>query len=438
MHRFLLFVFLLQLTACSSLSLPSLGFYPTQLDNKELHHEVFAESYRRLTAYYIEPVNLAQLVPAGLEGLKQIDPAYTPALTTSPAADDWADWGDVTLASIRQAQATSPKLAAATPDDIYNAFYPALMAKLDGFSRYVPPLDAKAEDEMRDGYGGIGVTFERKGNDFAIMDTFIDSPAQRAGLKAGQIIYAINGIPASSLSIADFTSKVRGPVDAPVTLTVGRAGEARRDVVVVRARVIPTTVALTMERSVAVIRISRFMPGTVREFRHAARQAVWNRAIAVVLDMQHNPGGILESATEIAGLLVPKGVVASTTGRHADAAHVYNTSGADILNGLPLYVLIDSRSASAAELLAAALKDRGRATLVGSTSYGKGSVQSVGPLPHGGEIAVTWAHLLSPSGRSWVHEGVTPNVCVLRQSPCPKSENLEALAFTKALELARQ
>lgn len=428
---------LLFLSACSSFSLPELGFYPVQLDNKSLHQEVFTESYRRLNSFYLEPVNLAQLVPEGLEGLKAIDPAYIPTVTAQPSGGDWRDWGQVTQDSIRAAQSRSPKLAAATPDQIYNAFYPAMLSHLDGFSHYVPPLDADAEKDMRDGYGGIGVTFERRGSNFVIVDTFIDSPAARAGLKAGQIVYAVNGMPAVQLSASEFSQRVRGPVGAPITLSVGKPPEAPHDVTIIRAEVIPTTVSFRMERSIAVIRISRFMPSTVREFRDAAQQALWRHATAVIIDLQHNPGGILESATDMAGLLVPRGVVASINGRNPSANHIYNTSGADILNGLPLYVLMDGHSASSAEVLAAALHDRGRAMLIGSTSYGKGSVQNVGPLPHGGELAVTWAHILSPNGTSWVQRGLTPDVCVLAQNPCPKADDIEALALPKALELAR-
>lgn len=432
---------LLSLSACSGagLSLPSLGWFPTTLDNTELHQEIFGESYRRLTAYYLEPVDLAQLVPQGLAGLRQIDPAYVPTLAGPPAgATDWRSWGNLTLASINAAQAHSALLAQATPDQIYEAFYPALLAPLDGFSHYVPPLESKAADDLREGYGGIGVTFERKGPNFVVIDTYIDSPAAKAGMSAGQIVYAINGVNAESLSAIEFSEKVRGAVGTSVTLTIGKPGEDRRDVRIIRQHVVPNTVSLRMDRTVAVMRISRFMPGTVNEFRQDARQAVWNHATAVVLDLQRNPGGILESATEIASLLVPRGVVSSTSGRNRDALHTYSSNGADVLDGLPLYVLMDGHSASAAEVLAAALKDRGRATLVGSTSYGKGSVQNVGPLPHGGEIAVTWARLLSPNGYSWVHTGLAPNVCVVTENPCPKLDDISALALPKALELARQ
>jgi len=438
MRRLLLAFLLLQLSACSSFGLPSLGFYPLKLDNKVLHEEVFTESYRRITAYYLEPADLSKLVPAGLEGLKQIDPAYTPAVIGHAKPDDWSRWGEITMASIKAAQASSPKLAAAAPDEIYNAFYTPLMAKLDGFSRYIPPLDSEAENRMRDGYGGIGVTFERRGANFVIIDTFIDSPAQIAGLRAGQVIHAINGINVQSLSINEFSEKVRGPVGTALTLTVAKPGEALRDVRITRAQVIPTTVSLRMERSVAVIRISRFMPGTVREFRQAARQAAWNNATAVIIDLQHNPGGVLESATEIAALLMPRGVVASISGRHPDARHVYSAGGNDILEGRKLFVLMDGRSASAAEVLAAALQDSGRATIIGSTSYGKGSVQNVGPLPHGGELAITWARLLSPRGHSWVHDGIIPTICVTTGNPCNKADNVEPQALATALEHARQ
>jgi len=429
---------LLGLSACAAgggigFALPSLGWYPTQLDDNRLHAQVFAESYRRLTTYYLEPVDLAQTVPPALSALKEIDPAFTPQINQPPAGQDWQDWGTVTLAAIQ----TSPKLSATPPEEVYELFYAALLQPLDGFSHYIPPVDAQRDEEWRSGYGGIGVTFERKGSSFYIVDVFIGSPAASSGLAAGETVTAINGISTATLSTEDFSSKVRGPLGSSLTLTIKSRTNQLRDVQLTRATIIPTTVAVTMQGDVALMRISRFMPGTVNEFRRAARQITYSHAKAVVLDLQHNPGGILESGTEIAALLVPKGLVSTTQGRHPDAYHAYRSGGADILNGLQLYVLVDGHSASAAEVLAAALQDTGRAKLIGSTTFGKASVQTVGPLPHGGEFAVTWAHLYSPAGRTWVHDGLRPDVCVLAANPCPKADDVSEKALPAALQMVK-
>ena len=317
-------------------------------------------------------------------------------------------------------------------------FYTALFDKLDGFSHYIPVVEANRQQEWTDGYGGIGVTFESKDGTITIMDVFVNSPADKAGLKAGQIIHAINGEPAGGFKASEFADKVRGPIGSTVTLTVARKDEALRDITITRDQVIPTTVSLEMQGDVALIRISRFTPGTAEEFRKIARQAIWSHARAVILDLQQNPGGILESATDIAGNLVPRGLVSHMEGRNPDAAQSYTSRGNDILEGLPLFVLIDGHSASAAEVLAAALHERDRATLIGATSYGKASVQNVSPLPQGGEIAVTWAHLQGPAGQSWMHKGLAPDICVVNESPCPKAENIEEKARQRALYLAKK
>ena len=274
------------------------------------------------------------------------------------------------------------------------------------------------------------MTFERRGPHFALLDVFIDSPAARAGLKAGDVIVAIEGQPTESKSTEDFTKMVRGAIGTPIHLTTARLGQ----VIIVRGKVIPTTVNLTMQGHVAIIRISRFMPNTSEEFKQAARQAVRNKPTAVVLDLQHNPGGYLDAAIEIGNLMLPRGLMLRVDGRHPASHESFYAGGADILVGLPRYVLQDGKSASAAEVLAAAIKDTRRGLLIASTSFGKGSVQNVAPLPHGGELALTWARMLSPSGKSFYQVGVTPDICLPKAvNPCPKIENIEEISLSTAL-----
>ena len=440
----LLLAFTLLLSGCALPGLPELRFFDKPLDPAVLHEAVFSEAYRRVVVFSLTPPNLGQAVPSGLKKLTAIDPGFQlepsesaikirragAIVYQSPIlrADDWQGWAGLTMAAIR----TSPTLRAAPPEQVYGLVLGSVMAGLDPYSRYTPPADAKAEAEWREGYGGIGVTFERRGSVFAVIDVFIGSPAAKAGLVAGESIIAVEGMPTQSLSTSDFSLKVRGPIGSPVQMTVrSRDGTGERVVTITRQHVRPTTVALSQSGSVAVLRISRFMPGTAEEFRQLARQAVWQKPSAVVIDLQHNPGGMLDSAVDVANLLLPRGPVVSTTGRNSGANDVFYAGGADVLVGLPLAVLVDGKTASSAEVLAAALQDTGRAVLVGSTTFGKGSVQNVARLPNGGEVAITWAEMRPPSGKPFHLVGLRPNLCLTRadsmadKEPCPRADSLE-------------
>lgn len=430
----LLLALALLLPACSALH--PYGLFLPQVDNTTLHAEVFQESLRRIDVYYLEPVALDKLVAGGLNGLTALDPAISAQLTPShtlrlmkgstaifehPAAtaNNWQDWGTLTLQGIQAAAAVSPALASATPEAIYDVVLPAMTQQLDGFSHYNTPEDVAADREWDDGYGGIGVTFERGEKGFTVTDVFADSPAAKAGVQTGDLVLAVNGQSLAPFDSKAFSDLVRGPIGTPLTLTISTPPAPPRPVVLIRQHVQPTTVSAHRDGDLGVIRITRFMPATLREFRHAAQQIMWSEPKAIVLDLEHNPGGLLESATDIAGLMLPRGEVARMQGRNPDSTEVFSSYGIDVFKGLPIYVLIDANTASAAEVLTVALQDRGRATVIGSTSFGKGSVQNVGPLPHGGEIAVTWARLFGPSGYTHHHQGIHPDVCVSRAGTTP-------------------
>jgi len=433
---------LLPLTGCG-MDLYSVGLGPT-LNDDVLHAEVFGVAYRQIDTYAIAPPPTSALANATLGGLEKLDPHISSAITPqgqwvlsrngqlvasslTPANGDYQRWGEQTLSLTEAAIKASPLLAKAKPEELYTPMLAGAAATLDTYSHYKSPTMTQHDAEWSTGYGGIGVTFERRGGNFAVLDVFINSPAAQAGLVAGDVITAVSGKAVEELSIEEFALQVRGPIGSPVTLTTTQRG----NITIIRQKVIPTTVALRMEGTVAVIRISRFMPGTVEEFRKAARQAVWQKATAVVLDLQHNPGGYLESAVDIARLLAPRGPVLRMDGRHAASHEQYNTGGADILVGLPLLIVQDAFSASASEALAAGLRDRGRAILIGSTSFGKASVQNVVPLPHGGEMAITWARMVAPGGKTFFQAGVTPTLCLtLHQNRKPHQNSASRRAGT--------
>lgn len=449
------------LTGCSSaVGFPSLGWYPFALDKTKLHQEVFDATFERVDEYALEPVSFRYAVTDGFAALRKLAPALPQSFSQTPANHDWRGWSALTYQTIK----ASSVLSQLPPEDVYQPFFTGFLGDLDSFSHYLSPEDASTMEEWNSGYGGIGVTFESKSGQFRILDVFVDSPAAKAGLRAGDVVLAIDGQPIAALTNKEFSERVRGKVGENLRLTIKATDGTSREVTVVRARVIPSTVALTMEDDLAVIRISRFMQGTVGEFRRAARQATWSGAKAVALDLKHNPGGILENATEIGALLVPRGPVAKMIGRHPRSTNSFNGGGADILNGLPLYVLVDSQTASAAETLTAALQDRGRAIVIGSATFGKGSVQNVSTLPNSGELAITWARLYAPSGYSYMHQGVQPDICLSRpEQPennragllplqiranaddgavkellekCPRASDLDAKALAKAHEIA--
>jgi carboxyl-terminal processing protease len=184
-----------------------------------------------------------------------------------------------------------------------------------------------------------------------------------------------------------------------------------------RAYVIPTTVTYERRGDIAHIRLSGFNKSTPEALKASMEKAaaeIGPAMTGLVLDMRDNPGGLLDRAIATAGLLLDGGVVLTTEGRHPDSRITFRSSGPGFLPRVPMVVVINGRSASAAEILAAALQDRGRAVVVGSTSYGKGTVQTVVPLPNEGELTLTWSRMRAPSGYAWAEIGVLPTVCTAK------------------------
>lgn len=399
--------------------------------DSETAAKVFAAGYSTIRDKYIEPVSSRTIAASGLAGLSTIDAAVSVRVTdkvvhltlpdgvtadlTAPADDDAQKWAATTAAAISVARTHSKALGAAGSEDLYQAVFKASLAPFDRFSRYLPAAAARSARATRDGYGGIGVMLNFESGR-VMVDTIIpESPAAHAGLKTGDVLVRIDRLETASMAEAEVIDRLRGRINSQVNLTLLRNGRDEPLAVSVnRALIISPTVQLEKHGDVAVIKLSGFNQGTTRNLAHALEQArtdMGDRLKGLILDMRDNPGGLLDQAVGVSDLFLQSGRIVSTQGRHAHSVQVYDATGNDQSFNLPMVVLVNGRSASAAEIVAAALQDDGRAVVVGSNTYGKGTVQNLSPLPNDGELVLTWSVYHAPSGYSLHNLGVLPNVC---------------------------
>lgn len=288
-----------------------------------------------------------------------------------------------------------------------------LLLELDPHSVYFDKDDAQAFDEATDGaYVGIGVELDvTPDGGLQVVAPLDGSPAQRAGLRTGDRILAIDG---KALAAGDNGDALRGPEGSTVKVTVRRAGVPKPlELAITRAKVQVNSVS---ERVLApgygYVRISAFQADTANEFERAV-SALRKQAAplkGVVLDLRDNPGGLLVAAVQIADDLLDRGEIVSTRGRVAASDSSFKAAPGQLLAGVPVVVLVDAGTASAAEVLTAALQDNARARVVGSRTYGKGSVQSVMPLDNGDAIKLTTARYFTPNGHSIQARGIVPDV----------------------------
>lgn len=418
-------------------------------DPDELHPRVFAQVYYNIQNEALTPPPASQLAQAGLNTLATTLPATDQARSTltcctpAPAPLAYQAWGERTTDAIEAAQAQSTALRMRSADEIYKTVITAQLKLIDDYSHYLTPTEKAAKQSRDDGYVGIGAMFDSLSHNkpgFVVSEVYAASPAEKAGLQIGDIVYAVNGHKLTAgYPIAQFASLVRGVAGSTVRLGIERSADmadtppSYRHITVERAPVTPTTVTTRFsDNNVAILRINSFDRATPSAFRKAAREIVWRTPTRVVLDLRHNPGGDLDAAASIIADLTPAHmrrptVFARMKGRIAAANKSFSTTGNDLLNGLPLTVLIDSKTASAAELLAASLRFTGRAKLAGAPSFGKWSVQHVTPLSNGGELAVTWAHFELANGQGYMGVGLQPDICLsaVVKTACAKSETLE-------------
>jgi carboxyl-terminal processing protease len=393
--------------------------------------EMFMSGYADIEAVYIEPVDIGVLAMDGLEQLSTIDPTLSverrnaavvlmsdgrpQAAFEAPRRDDTAGWGILTADLVQAARSASPALRDATSEDLYEAVFEGAVSDLDGVSRYATAKEALENRVSREGFGGIGVRIAVEDGTVRIVSVMHDTPAERVGLRADDLISQIDGRPVQGLDQEAIVDLMRGPVGSQVDLELQRDGESNpQALAVTRAHIVPETVIYRREGDVAYLRIYSFNLETAQSLRKEllhARADIGQALEGYILDLRGNPGGLLDQAVAVADLFLRHGRIVSTHGRHPDSHQYFEASGPDYGHGQPIVILVNGNSASAAEIVAAALQDSGRAVVVGSNSYGKGTVQTVLRMPNQGELTLTWALFHAPSGYPLNHLGVLPSIC---------------------------
>jgi len=305
-----------------------------------------------------------------------------------------------------------------TDEQLVEAAINGMLSALDPHSSYMNAKNfGEMEVQVRGEFGGLGIEVTMENNTVKVVSPIDDTPAAKAGIKPGDNIVAIDSDPVMGMSLNDAVTKMRGPVDSEIKLTIQRGTAKPFDVKLKRAVIKIQSVKSRMEGDdIGYIRISSFNEQTDSGI-HAAFDSFHKdpktKLVGVVLDLRNNPGGLLDQAIAVSNDFLARGEIVSTRGRHSEDAQRYDAKlSKDISKGVPMVVLINGGSASASEIVAGALQDHHRAVLLGTRSFGKGSVQTIIQLPGHGAIRLTTARYYTPSGRSIQARGIDPDIVV--------------------------
>ena len=291
-----------------------------------------------------------------------------------------------------------------------------MLSALDPHSSYLPD-DAfkKMQERTRGEFGGLGIEITMEDGYVKVVSPIDDTPADKAGIRAGDLIVRIEEDDVLGMTLSEAVALMRGPVGSEITVTVRRGSDNFFDVTIIRDVIKMRSVRHESFDEVGYIRITTFSDQTTPGLKKAVnelRDEHGDNLDGIILDLRNNPGGLLREAISVSDAFLEEGEIVSTRGRQENQnSRHYATSG-DLIDGLPLVVLINSGSASASEIVAGALKDHKRAIVMGTRSFGKGSVQSIVPLPGHGAVRITTARYYTPSGVSIQSTGIAPDIDV--------------------------
>ena len=291
-----------------------------------------------------------------------------------------------------------------------------MLQSLDPHSSYLNEENFRdMQVQTRGEFGGLGIEVTMEQGFVRVVSPIDDTPAARAGLEAGDFITHLDGETVQGLSLSDAVDKMRGRVGSDIVLTIRREGVEPFDVTVTRDVVRIRSVRSRVEGKAGYIRITTFNEQTAPGVEKAMadiKAELGDELIGVVLDLRRNPGGLLDQAVKVSDAFLNQGEIVSQRGRNPDDSQRYNATKGDLAEGLPLVVLINGGSASASEIVAGALQDHKRAVIMGTESFGKGSVQTIMPIAGHGALRLTTAAYFTPSGRSVQKTGITPDIMV--------------------------
>lgn len=390
-------------------------------------HVGFAEIQDR----YIEDLGVKSLALTALGGLRSLEPGITVASEqdhivlridgtpvakiVQPTSIDTDLWATAVAQVVATASTASDSLQRAGHESIYKTAFDAVISKLDRFSRYAGRDKARENRASRTGFGGIGVTIESHAEGAKVNAVTPGMTAEKVGMQVGDRIVSIEGNPLAGLPLRAIVSQLRGPVGENVRVAIRR--DSATDTIklsLTRAHIVINTVFYEARGDSAYVRVSSFNRETGTRLKQALRRArreIGEHINGIILDVRDNPGGLLDQAVDASDLFLKNGLIVSTRGRHPNSAQRFDATAEVFAGGLPVAILVNGSSASAAEILATALQDHGRAVVVGTTSFGKGTVQTVRHLPNDGELILTWARFYAPSGYALHRLGVLPTIC---------------------------
>jgi len=323
-----------------------------------------------------------------------------------------------------------------TEQEIIEHAINGMLSGLDPHSSY---LDNSSFDDMkvqtRGSFGGLGIEVTMENGIVKVVSPIDDTPAFDAGVQAGDLVTHLDGKPVVGLKLSDAVDKMRGKVGTTIELTIRREGEAdplkikiKRDIIKIKS------VRSRVEGDVGYIRVTTFNQQTTPGVEKAVKDIkaeLGDKLLGYVIDLRNNPGGLLTEAIGVSDAFLDKGEIVSTRGRQTEDTRRDNATKGDLANGLPLVVLVNGGSASASEIVAGALQDHRRAVVMGTPSFGKGSVQTIIPLPQDNAMRLTTARYYTPSGRSIQAKGIVPDIIV----ELAKLENIEGAEGIKESDL---
>ncbi len=301
-------------------------------------------------------------------------------------------------------------------EQLIEAAITGMLTSLDPHSSYMNPKTFRdMQVQTRGKFGGLGIEVTMENGLIKVVSPIDDTPAFRGGLQPNDLITHLDGKQVLGLTLSEAVDIMRGKVGTDIRLTLRRAGRQPFDVTITRAVIPIRTVRSRIEGTVAYLRISSFSQPTIKGLRKAMKKItteLGDKFSGVVMDLRRNPGGLLDQAVAVSDAFLEKGEIVSTRSKVKEDHQRFNARPGDLAKGRPIVVLIDGGSASASEIVAGALQDHKRAIILGTKSFGKGSVQTIIPLARHGAMRLTTSYYYTPSGRSIQRVGIEPDIVV--------------------------